>query len=142
MEYLFLLLFCSEFANSGALFYTEATRDGSFSRTYYARATQYDNCDPRGRLDPTTGSGGAWPMGPGCGVLSAALQWLSFAYYYGCTNVCARDYVILRRPTVYSYDTRTKNTEMTALFPRKSCVKVERCAHCGLKNGFAYGSCS
>ena len=74
-----------------------------------------DNCDPRGRLGPTIGHGGAWLMGPGCGVLSARLQWMNFVYYYGCTNVCDRDYSISRRPTVYSYDTCTKSSKMTAL---------------------------
>ena len=61
------------FAEVSETFFTVLRVCGPILRhSYYARATQY-NCDPRGRLDPM-GSVGAWLMGPGCGVLSAALQ--------------------------------------------------------------------
>ena len=100
------------------------------------------NCDPGERLGPKIGPGGGGLWGLGVGFLSAILQWLSFTDWCGCTNVCDRDHSISRRPTVHSYDTCAKSTKRHARFPRKSCVKDERCAHCSLKNGFAYGSCS
>ena len=128
----------SKLANSGAFFHTEATRDMDLPQLQGHMQGQLSTTvtpeEDLTRWDLSVR--GSWGLGVGfclrhCSVVEFCLS-----------AIADRDYSSSRRPTVYSYDTCTKNTKTTALFPRKTCVKVERCAHCSLKNGFAYGSCS
>jgi len=126
-------------ANSGAFFHTEATSDLDPSQGHM-QGQLSTNCDPRERLIPS-GPGGTWLMGPGCGV-SVCDNRVDFSLIGVVVPSCDRDQSTSRRSTVHSDDTCTKNTKSTALFPRKSSVQDERCAHCSLQHGFAYGPCS
>ena len=125
--YFYLLLFCSKLANSGAFFHTEATRDmdlpqghmqGQLSTTVTPEE-DLTQCDLAARS--------SWGLGVGFCLRHCSVG------EFCLSAIAGRDYSISRRPTVYSHDTCTKNTKITALFPRKTCVKAGRCAHCSLK---------
>ena len=106
----YFLFLHSKVAKSGAFFHTEATRHtrpGRFLKDICkgnSVLTVTPEKDLARKLDQA--ARGLW--GLGVGFLSAILQWLSFADYWGCTDVCDRGHSISRRPTVHSYDTCTK----------------------------------